>query len=115
MFRGDDVELTRVLGAAVRAARELGHPRVGSEHVLLAFVERGMVSADGVREKTRSAAPLGAGVARPGAGVACAELPAGSPAGSPLTSKSRPLAIVASPVIWTDAAAGLDAPVSLSS
>ena len=85
----------------------------------------------------------GAGVAwaeAPGAGVACAEAPgpavacaeapgpvvgrapgaaspgapAGSPAGSPSTSSTRPLAIVASPVILADSAAGLDTFVSLS-
>ena len=83
----------------------------------------------------------GAGVAwaeAPGAGVACAEAPdrrwpapkpgpvvgraperpapgapAGSPAGSPSTSSTRPLAIVASPVILADSAAGLDTFVEL--
>lgn len=66
MFRGDHAELTRVIGRARAAARELGHPRVGSEHVLLAIAGRGMlvgVDAAGVREKVRLAAPLGAGVA----------------------------------------------------
>jgi hypothetical protein len=66
MFRGDHPELTRVMGQAEAAARGLGHPRVGSEHLLLALAGRGMllgVTACGVREAAQLAAPLGAGVA----------------------------------------------------
>lgn len=39
MFRGDDVALARIMHRAVEVARRLGHPRVGSEHLLLALVE----------------------------------------------------------------------------
>ena len=37
MFRGEHPELGRVLGRALALARDLGHPRVGSEHLLLAL------------------------------------------------------------------------------
>jgi len=66
MFRGDHPELTRVMGQAKAAARGLGHPRVGSEHLLLALAGHGMLSgvtAEGVREAVQLAAPLGAGIA----------------------------------------------------
>ncbi|MFI6510607.1 Clp protease N-terminal domain-containing protein [Streptosporangium sp. NPDC050855] len=39
MFRGDHPELRRRLGLALRLARDLGHPRTGSEHLLLALTE----------------------------------------------------------------------------
>lgn len=37
MFRGDTSDLRAVVGHAVAGARTLGHPRVGSEHLLLAL------------------------------------------------------------------------------
>jgi hypothetical protein len=41
MFRGDDDGLDRVLRRAFESARELGHPRIGSEHLLLALAHSG--------------------------------------------------------------------------
>jgi len=41
MFRGDSPDLNRVMERAFISARSLGHPRVGSEHLLLALVEDG--------------------------------------------------------------------------
>ncbi|MEU4835970.1 Clp protease N-terminal domain-containing protein [Streptosporangium sp. NPDC023615] len=41
MFRGDHPELRRTLGLALRLARDLGHPRTGSEHLLLALTGGG--------------------------------------------------------------------------
>ena len=35
MFRGDHPEVTRALDRAVAVARELGHPRTGSDNRLL--------------------------------------------------------------------------------
>ncbi|HEY3843107.1 MAG TPA: Clp protease N-terminal domain-containing protein [Acidimicrobiales bacterium] len=73
MFRGDDVALTQVMQRAIGTARDLGHPRVGSEHLLLALVDpRGplvdVFSTHGVTEQTVrniviAAAPAGAGAA----------------------------------------------------
>jgi hypothetical protein len=37
MFRGDHPELSRALGSGLAVARELGQPRAGSEHLLLAL------------------------------------------------------------------------------
>ncbi|QFZ21923.1 hypothetical protein [Saccharothrix syringae] len=55
MFRGDHRELVRTLNRALGLARELGHPRTGSEHFLLALTDlvgheralRGAVPRDG--------------------------------------------------------------------
>jgi hypothetical protein len=58
MFRSDP-ELDRVVGRALREARALGHPRAGSEHLLLALHPEN----DAVRQAVREAAPLGAGAA----------------------------------------------------
>ncbi|WP_238007152.1 Clp protease N-terminal domain-containing protein [Dactylosporangium sp. AC04546] len=71
MFRGTDPELGRVVGRALAAARELGHPRTGSEHLLLALTTspvgallgRHGVTAAAVRDAVCRAAPLGAGAA----------------------------------------------------
>lgn len=52
MFRGDHLDLHRTVNRAVASARELGHVRVGSEHLLLALTA------------------LGSGVAGSGAGLA---------------------------------------------
>jgi hypothetical protein len=71
MFRGDHPDLDRVLGRAVTLARGLGHPRVGSEHLLLSLTtassgvatvlaERG-VTRVAVQEAVCRAAPAGAG------------------------------------------------------
>lgn len=73
MFRGDNADLVRTIRRAVGAAGRLGHPRVGSEHLLLALVEdRGSlgdvwakhaVSMGAVRNAVADAAPAGAGAA----------------------------------------------------
>jgi ATP-dependent Clp protease ATP-binding subunit ClpA len=73
MFRGEHPELGRVLGRALAVARDLGHPRAGSEHLLLALTttsgavatvlaEHGATTA-AVREAVGRAAPGGAGAA----------------------------------------------------
>lgn len=59
MFRSDPA-LARVIDGAMALARSLGHPRVGSEHLLLMLLpEHRDVLADAVRE----AGPRGAGAA----------------------------------------------------
>jgi hypothetical protein len=67
MFRGDHPDLGRAMYRGLAAARELGHPRAGSEHLLLALtptlLERFGVSEAAVLEAVCRAAPLGAGVA----------------------------------------------------
>jgi hypothetical protein len=73
MFRGDHPELRRAVGRALAMARDLGHPRAGSEHLLLALSGTGCAvgrvlarhgaTEAAVREAVRQAAPLGAGVA----------------------------------------------------
>jgi len=77
MFQGDKPDVMRALGRALALARELNHPRAGSEHLLLALTAgdspdarrvaevlagRGAKSAV-IRSMTRLAAPYGAGVA----------------------------------------------------
>ncbi|GGM77079.1 Clp protease N-terminal domain-containing protein [Dactylosporangium sucinum] len=71
MFRGTHPDLGRAVGRALAAARELGHPRAGSEHLLLALTTgtvgsvlgRHGVTAAAVRAAVGRAAPLGAGAA----------------------------------------------------
>ncbi|MEY9892511.1 hypothetical protein ABIA35_008710 [Catenulispora sp. MAP12-49] len=73
MFRGDDPSVRAVFADAFREARSLGHPRVGSEHLLLALAKtdgaiasvlaRHGATAEAAREAVRTAAPHGAGMA----------------------------------------------------
>ncbi|MGX7677140.1 Clp protease N-terminal domain-containing protein [Plantactinospora sp. DSM 117369] len=73
MFRGDHPELRRTVGRALAMARDLGHPRAGSEHLLLALaatdhpvsaaLDRHGATEAAIREAVRQAAPLGAGAA----------------------------------------------------
>ncbi|MDG4831805.1 Clp protease N-terminal domain-containing protein [Solwaraspora sp. WMMD1047] len=72
MFRGEHPELGRVLGRALAQARQLGHPRAGSEHLLLALTETSAVgtvlaghgaTTATLREAAGRAAPAGAGAA----------------------------------------------------
>jgi len=73
MFRGDHPALGQVLGRALALARDLGHPRAGSEHLLLALtMGSGTVAAvltghgateAAVQDAVRMAAPAGAGTA----------------------------------------------------
>jgi len=73
MFRGDHPDLRRAVGHAPTMARDLGNPRTGSEHLLLALTAAGgTISAAlgrhgateaAVRDAVRQAAPLGAGAA----------------------------------------------------
>jgi hypothetical protein len=73
MFRGDHPELSRALRSGLAAARELGQPRAGSEHLLLGLsLTAGRVgavlaghgaTAAAIEAAVRAAAPLGAGVA----------------------------------------------------
>jgi hypothetical protein len=73
MFRGDNADLVRTIRRAGDAAVRLGHPRVGSEHLLLALAGgRGplgdvwalhAVSMGAVQDAVVAAAPAGAGVA----------------------------------------------------
>jgi len=72
MFRGDDAELDNLMWRALASARDLGHPRVGSEHLLLALTLSGSRVADvlawhggtgaAIKEAVCAAAPSGAGV-----------------------------------------------------
>lgn len=69
MFRGDHPDLHRTIGRAVRLARDLGHPRTGSEHLLAALAHspvadvllRHGATAEAIRDAAHLAAPLGAG------------------------------------------------------
>jgi Clp amino terminal domain, pathogenicity island component len=67
MFRGDHPDLRQVMARGLAVALELGHPRCGSEHLLLALtaplLDRFGVREDAVRDAVRRAGPLGAGVA----------------------------------------------------
>lgn len=63
MFRGDHPELGRTFGRALRRAREFGHPRVGSEHLLLVLTDGPLAGLDGVEQAVHLAAPDGAGAA----------------------------------------------------
>jgi hypothetical protein len=75
MFHGDDPKLACVMDRAVRAAQELGHPRTGSEHLLVALAGEKGTLADllldhGVSVPTVqhvvSTAPMGASAAADG-------------------------------------------------
>ena len=73
MFRGDHPDLRRVMHGSLAMARDLDHPRAGSEHLLLALSAAGGAVAAvldqhgateaAVLEAVRQAAPLGAGAA----------------------------------------------------
>ncbi|GGM86520.1 peptidase [Thermopolyspora flexuosa] len=73
MFRGDDPDLSRTIGRAWVLARDLGHPRVGAEHLLLALAVGGGTVAellgahgateDAIRAAARAAEPADAGAA----------------------------------------------------
>lgn len=63
MFRGDHPELGRTFGRALRRAREFGHPRVGSEHLLLVLTDGPLAGLDGIEQAVHLAAPDGAGAA----------------------------------------------------
>ncbi len=73
MFRGDHPELRHVWGRARAMARDFGHPRVGSEHLLLALSAAGDTigtvlgrhgaTAAAIQSAVHEAAPLGAGAA----------------------------------------------------
>ena len=73
MFDGDDEAVRAVIRVAIDRARSDGHPRVGSEHLLLALTEwpgpvravlaRHGVTSPGVLASVRSAAPTGSGFA----------------------------------------------------
>ncbi|GAA1289863.1 Clp protease N-terminal domain-containing protein [Saccharothrix xinjiangensis] len=62
MFRGDHPELGRAVGRALSLARELGHPRTGSEHLLLALADL-TGHGDALRAAVREAPVDGAGAA----------------------------------------------------
>ncbi len=61
MFRGDHPDLVRAIGRAATIARGLGHPRVGSEHLLFAVNLVGHEAA--ILSVIRRAEPAGAGAA----------------------------------------------------
>ena len=71
MFHGDDADLDSIVRRALATARDLGHPRVGSEHLLLALTLSGSRVANvlalhggtgaAVKEAVCAAAPSGAG------------------------------------------------------
>ncbi|MEU4523625.1 Clp protease N-terminal domain-containing protein [Amycolatopsis sp. NPDC024027] len=63
MFRGDDPAVGRVFRRAGELAREYGHARVGSEHLLLALTEGPLTGLAGIERAVLRAAPDGAGVA----------------------------------------------------
>lgn len=72
MFRGESAELRDVLRRALGSARDLGHPRAGSEHLLLALAQDGRpasilarhgATAAKVRHAVAAASPAGAGAA----------------------------------------------------
>lgn len=73
MFQGDHPDLLRAVARALSTARDLGHPRAGSEHLLLALSAEGGVVSDvlgrhgaaesAIRQAVRRAAPMGAGAA----------------------------------------------------
>ncbi|MET9263891.1 Clp protease N-terminal domain-containing protein [Amycolatopsis sp. NPDC004079] len=72
MFRGDHPELSQVVRQAITLARGFGHPRTGSEHLLLALAAGSSVAAvlashgatgEAIRRAVLLAAPAGAGAA----------------------------------------------------
>lgn len=62
MFRGDHPELRRTMGRAPALARGFGHPRTGSEHLLLALADL-TGHADALRAAVREVPGDGAGAA----------------------------------------------------
>ncbi|GII03449.1 Clp protease N-terminal domain-containing protein [Planobispora takensis] len=61
MFRGDHPDLSRTVGRALRLARDLGHPRTGSEHLLLALTAEGTgLAVDSAPDGTPAASAAGA-------------------------------------------------------
>jgi len=63
MFQGDHPAVGRAFRRAGELAREFGHARVGSEHLLLALTEGPLAGLAGIEQVVRQAAPDGAGVA----------------------------------------------------
>ncbi len=75
MFRGDDPDLRRSVLRALALARACGHPRAGSEHLLLALAAgrgplAGLLASHGATRQALHAAACAAAVA--GAGAASA-------------------------------------------
>jgi Clp amino terminal domain, pathogenicity island component len=73
MFQGDHPEVSHAVISALTAARDLGHPRAGSEHLLLGLSAAGTsvstvlaqhgISEAALRAAVGQVAPLGAGAA----------------------------------------------------
>ncbi|MBE8519729.1 peptidase [Amycolatopsis sp. H6(2020)] len=63
MFKGDHPAVGQAFRRAGELAREFGHARVGSEHLLLALTEGPLAGLAGIERVVRQAAPDGAGVA----------------------------------------------------
>ncbi len=63
MFKGDHPAVGQAFRRAGELAREFGHARVGSEHLLLALTEGPLAGLAGIERAVREAAPDGAGVA----------------------------------------------------
>jgi hypothetical protein len=63
MFGGDHPAVGQVFRRAAELAREFGHSRVGSEHLLLALTEGPLSGLAGIERAVHLAAPDGAGVA----------------------------------------------------
>ncbi|KDN24161.1 Clp protease N-terminal domain-containing protein [Amycolatopsis rifamycinica] len=63
MFQGDHPAVGRAFRRAGELAREFGHTRVGSEHLLLALTEGPLAGLAGIEQAVHRAAPDGAGVA----------------------------------------------------
>ena len=88
MFAGDTPQLVGVMASARHVARQLGHPRVRSEHLLAALADdhlgtasvlsRHGVSAAAAREAADAAGPSGAGVAADRSLLASLGIQAGS-------------------------------------
>lgn len=88
MFAGDTPPLIGVMASARHVARQLGHPRVRSEHLLAALADdhlgtasvlsRHGVSAAAAREAADAAGPSGAGVAADRSLLASLGIQAGS-------------------------------------
>jgi hypothetical protein len=63
MFQGDHPAVGRAMSRACELARDFGHARVGSEHLLLALTEGPLAGLGDVEQAVRRAAPDGAGAA----------------------------------------------------